>query len=142
MGGMDHSGMDHAHHGMNGGARQDAGQGGGGGMSAGMARRAETAGMGGMEGMFMPSDVTRLGDNFVWKSSSKMYVTDADGKEIETFDVKQPSDPGTPWFSWLLRVHMGTIFWSEWRWVNDVFAVLAVFLSVTGLIRWWRQKWM
>jgi hypothetical protein len=37
---------------------------------------------------------------------------------------------------------MGTIFWSEWKWVNDVFAVLAVFLSVTGLIRWWRQKWM
>ncbi len=145
MAGMEHSGMDHAHHGMNGGAWQDAGQGGGAGMSAGMARRAETAGMGGMggmEGMFMPSDVTRLGDNFVWKSSSKMYVTDADGKEIETFDVKQPSDPGTPWFSWLLRVHMGTIFWSEWKWVNDVFAVLAVFLSVTGLIRWWRQKWM
>ncbi len=136
MGGMDHSGMDHAHHGANGGAGMSAGQG------AGMARRAETAGMGGMEGMFMPSDVTRLGDNFVWKSSSKNYVTDADGKEIETFEGKQPFDPGTPWFSWLLRVHMGTIFWSEWRWVNDVFAVLAVFLSVTGLIRWWRQKWM
>ncbi len=136
MGGMDHSGMDHAHHGANGGAGMSAGQG------AGMARRAETAGMGGMEGMFMPSDVTRLGDNFVWKSSSKNYVTDADGKEIETFEGKQPSVPGTPWFSWLLRVHMGTIFWSEWRWVNDVFAVLAVFLSVTGLIRWWRQKWM
>ena len=136
MGGMDHSGMDHAHHGANGGAGMSAGQG------AGMARRAETAGMGGMEGMFMPSDVTGLGDNFVWKSSSKIYVTDADGKEIETFEGKQPSDPGTPWFSWLLRVHMGTIFWSEWRWVNDVFAVLAVFLSVTGLIRWWRQKWM
>ncbi len=136
MGGMDHSGMDHAHHGANGGAGMSAGQG------AGMARRAETAGMGGMEGMFMPSDVTRLGDNFVWKSSSKNYVTDADGKEIETFEGKQPFDPGTPGFSWLLRVHMGTIFWSEWRWVNDVFAVLAVFLSVTGLIRWWRQKWM
>jgi len=142
MAGMDHSGMDHAHHGVNDGARQDSGQGGGASMSAGMARRAETAGMGGMEGMFMPSDVTRLGDNFVWKSSSKMYVTDAEGKEIETFDVKQPTDPGTPWFSWLLRVHMGTIFWSEWKWVNDVFAVLAVFLSVAGLIRWWRQKWM
>ncbi|MGC1863746.1 MAG: PepSY domain-containing protein [Methylocystis sp.] len=132
MGGMDHSGTDHAHHGVNGGA----------GMSAGMARRAETAGMGGMEAMFMPSDVTRLGDNFVWKNSSRIYVTDADGKEIETFESRQPSDPGTPWFSWLLRVHMGTIFWSEWRWVNDIFAVLAVFLSVTGLIRWWRQKWM
>jgi hypothetical protein len=99
-------------------------------------------GMSGMEGMFMPSDVTRLGDNFVWKSSGKAYVTDAEGREIEKFDIVQPSDPGTPWFSWLLRLHMGTIFWSQWKWINDIFAVFVVFLTATGLIRWWRQKWL
>ncbi len=133
-GGM--AGMDHSRH---------SGAGGMGATQHGEGRMAQAGGMGGMngmEGMFMPTDITRIGDNFGWKSSSKIFVTDADGKEIETFDIKQPSDPGTPWFNWLLRVHMGTIFWSEWRWVNDVFAVLAVFLSVTGLIRWWRQKWM
>ena len=36
---------------------------------------------------------------------------------------------------------MGTIFWSEWRWMNDVFSIAAVLLSITGLIRWWRKKW-
>jgi hypothetical protein len=36
---------------------------------------------------------------------------------------------------------MGTIFWSEWKWINDLFSVVAVVLSVTGLIRWWRKKW-
>jgi hypothetical protein len=123
-GGME--GMDHAHHS---------------GMEA-MRRGDGMGGMNGMDGMFMPSDMTRIGDNFAWKSSSKIFVTDASGKEIESFEIRQPSDPGAPWFSWLLRVHMGTIFWSEWRWINDIFAVLAVFLSVTGLIRWWRQKWM
>jgi hypothetical protein len=112
---------------------------------AGMGRRRQQAtemGMGGMEGMFMPTDVSRSGDRLLWKSSNKLYVTDENGKEIERFDVAQPQDPGTPWFSWMLRLHVGTIFWSEWRWVNDVFATLAVFLTVTGLIRWWRQKWI
>ena len=110
---------------------------------SGMARRgmAREAGEGGMGGMFMPSDVTQLGDKFAWKSAGKLLVTDASGREIEKLDIKQPNDPGVPWFTWFLRVHMGTIFWSEWRWVNDVFAIAAVLLSVTGLIRWWRKKW-
>jgi hypothetical protein len=104
-------------------------------------RLSNMAGMGGMEGMFMPSDVTRSGDKLFWESSNRLYVTDSEGKEIDTLDMVQPSDPGTPWFNWLLRLHMGTIFWSKWKWVNDAFAVLAVLLSVTGLIRWWRRKW-
>jgi len=135
-GGMDHGAMDHV---------RPSGMGRGDGKVAegGAMRPDQFGGMNGMEGMFMPSDVTALGDDrFAWKSSGKLFVTDADGKEIEKLDIVQPADPGTPWFSWLLRLHMGTIFWSEWKWVNDAFAVAAVFLSVSGLIRWWRQKWM
>lgn len=101
----------------------------------------ESSEMGGMGNMFMPSDVTRMGEKFAWKTSSKLLVTDADGHEIEKQDIKQPMDAGVPWFTWFLRVHMGTIFWSEWRWINDLFSVVAVFLSVTGLVRWWRKKW-
>ena len=97
--------------------------------------------MGGMGNMFMPSDVTRIGENFAWKSSGKLLVTDASGREIEKLEIKQPIDPGVPWFTWFLRLHMGTIFWSEWKWINDLFSVVAVVLSVTGLIRWWRKKW-
>lgn len=111
-------------------------------VGAPMARRDEMAGMMNMENMFMPSDVTRFGDRLLWKSANRIFVTDGDGREIERLDIKQPTDPGTPWFTWFLRLHMGTLFWSEWKWINDVFAVLAVFLSVTGLIRWWRQKWV
>jgi len=109
----------------------------------GFAKRGQMGGMGmgGMENMFMPSDVTLSEDKLYWKSSGKLWVTDSEGKELDKQDIVMPSDPGTPWFTWFLRVHMGTIFWSEWKWVNDVFAILAVFLSVTGLIRWWRKKW-
>lgn len=99
-------------------------------------------GMGGMEGMFMPTDVTQVGDRLLWKSGNKFFVTDEAGKSLESFEVRQPKDEGAPWFNWILRLHMGTIFWSEWKWINDVFAICVVFLSLTGLVRWWRKKWI
>jgi hypothetical protein len=98
-------------------------------------------GMGGMEGMFMPTDVTQFGDRLFWKSGNKLFATDMNGRSLETVEVSQPEDPGATWFHWLLRLHMGTIFWSEFKWINDVFAILAMFLTFTGLIRWWRKKW-
>ena len=133
-------GKEGGHSGMNHGAM--------GGGEQSLARRAQMAGMGmggmgmgGMENMFMPSDVALSDDKLLWKSSDKLWITDREGKALDKQDIDMPSDPGTPWFTWFLRLHVGTIFWSEWKWVNDVFAVLAVFLSVTGLIRWWRKKW-
>jgi hypothetical protein len=98
-------------------------------------------GMSNMTGMFMPTDVTALGDKFVWRSMDNLLVTDSSGVEVDRMIFHQPKDPGVPWFTFFVRTHNGAIFWSEWRWVNDVFAVFAVFLMITGLIRWWRKKW-
>ena len=98
-------------------------------------------GMDDMVNMFMPTDVTPMGDKLAWKTTDKLFVTDANGTAIEKIKIKLPEVQGVNWFTWFLRVHMGTIFWSEWRWVNDVFSVAAVLLSITGLIRWWRKKW-
>ena len=94
-----------------------------------------------MANMYMPTDVTRLSDKFAWKTTDKLLVTDADGGIVDKFVVKAPNEPGVPLFTWFLRAHMGTIFWSQWKWVNDVFSVAAVLLSFTGLVRWWRKKW-
>jgi hypothetical protein len=99
-------------------------------------------GMGGMEGMFMPTDVTQLGDRLLWKSSNKFFVTDAQGRSLDSFETGQPADAGVPWINWILRLHMGTLFWSEFKWINDLFAIGVVLLSVTGLVRWWRKKWV
>ena len=102
---------------------------------------AQLAGLDDMVNMFMPTDVTPMGDKLAWKTTDKLFVTAADGTAIEKIKIKLPEVQGVNWFTWFLRVHMGTIFWSEWRWVNDVFSVAAVLLSITGLIRWWRKKW-
>ncbi|MGD0641223.1 MAG: PepSY domain-containing protein [Roseiarcus sp.] len=127
MAGMDHAQpTDHPHH------------------MGGMGGTSGMAGMGDMDSManmFMPSDVTPLGDKFAWKTTDKLLVTDADGRIADKIVVKAPNEPGVPLSTWFLRIHMGTIFWSQWKWVNDVFAIAAVLLSVTGLIRWQRKKW-
>jgi hypothetical protein len=106
------------------------------------AERRKKMGMGGMEGMFMPTDVTELEDRLLWKSSNKFFVTDEEGHSLESFEVAQPPDEGVPWINWILRLHMGTFFWSEWKWINDLFAIGVVVLSITGLVRWWRKKWL
>jgi hypothetical protein len=141
LGGGEMGGAEHARHLRMNGAGGEMRETGAAENASGARRRPEM-GMGGMENMFMPTDVTRYGGRLLWKSSNKLYVTDKNGNEIERLELNQPLDPGTPWFTWFLRLHIGTIFWSEWRWVNDAFAILAVFLSVTGLVRWWRQKWI
>ena len=97
--------------------------------------------MSNMAGMFMPTDVTVIGDNYAWRSMDNILVTDSTGTEVDRRAFHQPLDKGVPWFTFFTRIHNGAIFWSEWRWVNDIFAIFAVFLMITGLIRWWRRKW-
>lgn len=95
----------------------------------------------GMAGMFMPLDVTRFGEHLGWKSGGKLVVTDMGGQNVENMPIRSPETTGVPWFAWFRRLHTGAIFWSQWRWVNDVFALAALILVITGLIRWERRKW-
>ncbi|WBK01955.1 PepSY-associated TM helix domain-containing protein [Methylocystis parvus] len=89
-----------------------------------------------------PSDVSAYEGGLLWRMGAKLVVTDLDGAPKKMLDATQPSEPGVPIFMWLRSIHTGTLFWKEWRWVNDVFATLALFLVLSGLVRWWRQKWM
>ena len=134
------SGGEERAHGHRSGSGAASGEGeprarhGGGGMAA-------MGGMDGMANMFMPTDVSPMGGKLAWKTTDKLFVTDANGTVIEKIKIKLPEAQGVNWHTWFLRVHMGTIFWSEWRWINDIFSIAAVLLSITGLIRWWRKKW-
>lgn len=98
---------------------------------------------GGMDArLFAPSDVSAFEGGLLWRTAAGLVLTDVDGNRLKTLDAAQPDAPGVPMFMWLRGVHTGMLFWSEWRWVNDLFATLAVFLTLTGVIRWQRQKWM
>ncbi|MBG0799854.1 PepSY domain-containing protein [Methylocystis sp. L43] len=112
----------------------------GAGESAG--RPARPMMMGAMSRGFAPTDVTAFNGDLLWRTGAKFVVTSLDGARIKMLEPTQPEAPGVPMFMWLRSLHTGALFWSEWRWVNDIFATLALFLIATGLIRWWRQKWM
>lgn len=53
--------------------------------------------------------------------------------------------PITSWVSWfdiIDGLHSGLIIGSWWKWANDIFAIVASVLVLTGVVRWWRKKWL
>ena len=57
-------------------------------------------------------------------------------------DIGLPIVSSIPWYYVLDALHSGMLFTPHWKWVNDVFALLAIFLVISGLTRWWRTKWV
>lgn len=89
----------------------------------------------------MPSDITSSGSQWIWKSHHGLVA----GNPKTGFRHHQLRLPGTtyiPWFYVIDALHSGVLIHSQWKWVNDFIAVLAVILVLTGLIRWWRKKWI
>jgi hypothetical protein len=58
-------------------------------------------------------------------------------------DSKIPFPPltGTTVFLFLADIHTGNIIHTEWKWVNDLVAFMAIVLALSGPILWWRRKW-
>ncbi len=95
-----------------------------------------------MEMRFMPQDVTVINGEFYWKSGDKLFTSGIDGTQPMPTSMIGPEIQGVPLWMWYRQIHTGIMFWSEWRWVNDLFGISAVFLVITGVISWWRQKWI
>lgn len=85
----------------------------------------------------MPSDITIDNkSNVIWKSRHGLKSS------FKHKHVNFPVSNYIPWFYVLDGLHSGVLIHSQWKWVNDVVAVIAIFLVITGLIRWWRKKWI
>lgn len=90
----------------------------------------------------MPSDITMdEKSNWIWKSRHGLKS----GKIETGFKHKPVEFPVinyVPWFYIIDGLHSGILIHSQWKWINDFIAVLAIILVITGLIRWWRIKWI
>ena len=89
----------------------------------------------------MPTDITRDPDGRWYWINSKSVMKGGLNKPYVKANVAFPTLTGVAWFYLLDALHSGMLFTPQWKWVNDVFALLAVFLVLSGLTRWWRNKW-
>ena len=90
----------------------------------------------------MPSDITiDNNSNIIWKSRHGLMS----GNTKDDFTHQHTHLPVTdyvPWFYVMNGFHSGMLIHTQWKWINDLVSVLAIFLVITGLIRWWRKKWI
>ena len=89
----------------------------------------------------MPSDITRIGSQWIWKSHHGL-VTGNLKTGFHHHHLSLPETTYIPWFYVIDALHSGMLIHSQWKWINDFFAVLAIILVVTGLIRWQHKKWI
>lgn len=80
----------------------------------------------------MPSDISALpGGGWAW-------IGARGGAAL----AWPPASERVPWFYVIDGLHSGLLIHPQWKWVNDLFALAALALAVTGLLRWWRHKWL
>lgn len=90
----------------------------------------------------MPSDITLdEKENWVWKSKHGIKTGTLESGFTRT-KLSFPVSDYIPWFYIVDGLHSGVLIHSQWKWINDFIAVLAIFLVFTGIIRWWNKKWI
>ena len=87
------------------------------------------------------SDMSQTGGLWHVKTSRGVWSgTFTEGFELSPFQMPQLT--GTPFFLFMADIHAGAIFHEQWKWVNDLASIAAILLALSGLIIWWRRKWM
>ena len=84
----------------------------------------------------------RRGDRWFIKNSKAIYVGAGDAaKHVESGIGFKHAIEGTSLFLLMADVHTGVIFHNQFKWLNDIFAILAITLVISGPVIWWRRKW-
>jgi len=90
----------------------------------------------------MPSDITiDHKNNLLWKSRHGLKAGNPESG-FKHQHVNYPLTDFVPWFYVIDALHSGALIHTQWKWVNDFIAVIAVLLVITGVLRWWRKKWI
>lgn len=91
------------------------------------------------------TDATRSGDTWYLKNSRMISKGALGGEGNSVFEpagVPYPPIAGTTFFLFLADIHTGNIVHTQFIWFNDLVALMAIILAITGPIAWWKRKWM
>lgn len=90
----------------------------------------------------MPTSINWLADKTWWIKTRDGLRQGHVSQGFSSVDVTFPQAGFIPWFYFFDGLHSGLLIHAQWKWLNDLFAILACLLVITGLIRWWHKKWI
>ncbi len=90
----------------------------------------------------MPTDMS-VDDagSIYWKSKHGVMQTSL-VHPPQHIEIAYPTTNRTPLYYLLDGLHTGLLIHPSWPWINDLFALCAILLVITGLKRWWRHRWL
>jgi hypothetical protein len=88
------------------------------------------------------TDAARRGGTWYVKMSRSIYAASNLEATFEDTKIAYPPLTGTTFFLFLADVHTGNIIHGQWKWVNNLVALMAIVLVLSGPILWWRRKWV
>ncbi len=88
----------------------------------------------------MIMDGTQAGDTWFFKGANG-FSSWQPGNDSIRIDIPHPSLEGVPVNRFMADVHNGMVFHEQFKWINDLVCLFAIYLCCTGLLAWWRKKW-
>lgn len=90
----------------------------------------------------MPTDITRDGNGgYLWLNHEGLQPGTSAARRLPA-QHNFPRVDGVPWYFVIDGLHSGVLIHAQWKWVNDLVALACLLLTITGLMRWWRQRWI
>lgn len=93
-----------------------------------------------------PTGITgaaRQGDQWLVKSSRGFYTAPDGAPAYNKAGVAfKDAVSGTTLFLFMADIHAGVIFHDQFKWLNDLFAGLAILLVLSGPVIWLRRRWV
>lgn len=85
-------------------------------------------------------DAAKVGNEWILKGSRGFVRGTLDGN-LTPLEVPLPDISGMPINSFVADLHAGFMFTDHWVWVNDVVAVIAILLALSGLVNLCYRRW-
>ena len=90
----------------------------------------------------MPTDISRDGNGgYLWLNREGLHPGLSATRALPA-QHSFPSLDGVPWYFVIDGLHSGMLIHAQWKWINDIVALGCLLLTVTGLMRWWRRRWI
>lgn len=86
---------------------------------------------------------SRDGTSWFVKNSRSIFTADGNATALTDSRISAKSAiAGTPLFLFMADLHAGVLISEQFKWLNDLFAILAVALALSGPLIWLKRKWI